>query len=140
MAFDVESGVLAIIRCFCVSGGRTEKKEEARTIRNDQKQRSTKVCNEKKSKGSCRVAFWGAQASEMYPKLIITVNQVYATQYMNFRVCFCRAVKMMRRSSCSSLVKRNKQRHKEIKRTRSLSLQNMRAMTSQRPGAGEDSH
>lgn len=42
--------LLTVIGCFCVLGGRVEKKEEGRTIRNDQKQRSTKVCDEKKSK------------------------------------------------------------------------------------------
>lgn len=36
-----------------VSGGRIEKKEEGRTIRNDQKQCSAKVFNEKKGKPSC---------------------------------------------------------------------------------------
>ncbi len=49
--------LLTVIGCFCVSGGRIEKKEEGRTIRNDQKQRSAKVCNEKKSKWPCTVAF-----------------------------------------------------------------------------------
>lgn len=58
----------------------------------------------------------------------------------NFSVCVSRAMKMMRLSSCSSSVKRNKQRCKEIKRTRSLLSRNMRVMRSQRLRAGEGGH
>lgn len=59
----------------------------------------------------------------------------------NFSVCVSRAMKMMRLSSCSSSVKRNRQRCKEIKRTRSLLSPNMRVMRSQRRlRAGEGGH
>lgn len=41
---------LMLLLFLCVSGGRVEKKEEGGTIGNDQKQRSTEVCDEEKGK------------------------------------------------------------------------------------------